>query len=274
MQPVKMLIFGDSLVRSHVADLKTWPELLAERLDFPSINAAIPGCDSTRLSLQLDLLMQLLEETGATVHEDAWALIHSGGNDIISSVQSDFLGLVTSAAGSALCCCSPCCCKIKTMEEAAKNIEELVVRLNEELGIHNVILVGPPITPNFPLVGQILHVAFGGKRCLFWMMHLVVRRANSIYNRRLARILRPFRKSPCDDTAHGVVLDEANAIDACIDGNVVSIEEMWADPVHLSQAGHEAIAEEMLIRWRRSAGTSIPEMGYDSLQNSDSDGDE
>jgi len=253
--PVRMLIFGDSWARSMSADMRTWPELMADRLHWPSINAAIPGGDSSKLLAQLEQLRNLFAETGATVDEDAWALIHAGGNDIMHAMGGDFMGFVTAATGNAVCCCAPCCCRLPVFEEVVDNVEELVHRLDEDLGIRNVIVVGLPLTSSLPFISQLLEM-FAQTRCLSSLAHFVLRRLNATYNRMLARRLQRLHRVCDDSSRRTIVLDEAAAIDACSKKEYLSVEAMWKDGIHLTQLGHEALADEMFARAQALAGAS------------------
>lgn len=278
---VRMVIFGDSWARSMMRDLRTWPELLADRLDWGSINAAISGCDSSRLGMQLEMLKAMLVETGASIHEDAWALIHAGGNDLLRCVSEDFLGFAATATGNAFCCLSPCCCRISAFEDVADNVETLIIRLNEELGIRNVILVGMPLTPATPFIGQLLDSVFARRPCLVGVAKFVLRRLNATYNRVLARRLQQFHRS-CDESgSHGVVLDEAAAIDACMGNKALGLtgSAMWTDGIHPTQLGHEALADEMFFRLRSLAGPAALDSACEPLRSygfgcSDSEGED
>ena len=90
---VQLIIFGDSWCKAD-GYLRTWPELLGERLGWPTINVAIPGSDSRMLGQQCDLLLAVLRRRQLDVHEDAWVLIHTGGNDLMSSHPRQLFGFV------------------------------------------------------------------------------------------------------------------------------------------------------------------------------------
>lgn len=278
---VRLVIFGDSWARSMMNDLRTWPELLADRLEWGSINAAISGCDSSRLGMQFELLKAMLAETGASIHENAWALIHAGGNDLMRTVSENFLGFAATATGSALCCLSPCCCRIASFEEVADNVEALIHRLDEELGIRNVILVGMPLTPATPFIGQLLETVFARRPCLVGVAKFVLWRLNATYNRTLARRLQHFNRSCGESASHGVVLDEAAAIDTCVGNKALGLtgNAMWIDGIHPTQLGHEALADEMFFRLKGLAGPAALDSACEPLRShgfgcSDSEGEE
>jgi lysophospholipase L1-like esterase len=243
-----MLIFGDSWARSPHGHLRTWPELLADQLDWACANVAIPGGDSSKLGMQLDMLQSMLVDSGAMIHEDAFALIHAGGNDLMRAISGDFLGFAGVASCNAACCLSPCCCRIGVFDEVADNVEELMIRLDEDLGIRNIIVVGLPLTPSLPFIAQLIKI-FETRLCLGCVANYVLRRLNSTYNRVLARRFQRYHKF-CDTSAGmTLMMDEAAAIDAC-SKNQESGAAMWNDGIHPTQAGHEALAEEMYARFQ------------------------
>ena len=98
----QLLIFGDSWACSQ-GDDRTWPELLADRLGWTSLNAAEPSSNSRSLLSQA-LWLQWM---GESVSADAWAIVHTGGNDLYFAPErqfGSFLGVGTArAACSCLC---------------------------------------------------------------------------------------------------------------------------------------------------------------------------
>ena len=103
---IRLVIFGDSWARCD--GVHTWPELLGEHLGWPTINVALPGSDSATLELQFHLLRKVLERSGRELHPDSWALVHTGGNDVLRSGPN---GIVRAVMRALCCCCAclPCC---------------------------------------------------------------------------------------------------------------------------------------------------------------------
>lgn len=143
--PVRLIIFGDSWAKTETAT-RTWPELLGDRLGWTTVNVALPGSNSSLLQLQGEILLSYLSRRGQEVHEDAWALIHTGGNDLLAGRPEQLLGYVTSALGRMLCCGAPCCGTAPVLDHVAANVQELVAQLYAQLGVRNVLLVRPPLT--------------------------------------------------------------------------------------------------------------------------------
>lgn len=148
---IRLVLFGDSWVRDD--GLVTWPELLGHHLGWPTINVALPGSHSGTLSLQADILGEHLKSTGRTLHPDAWAVVHAGGNDVLHSNPADILSLI---AKSVCCCCCLPCTSVPMVDGSAQNVRMLSVRLRELFGVRNMLLVGPPITTRMPLVSRYL----------------------------------------------------------------------------------------------------------------------
>lgn len=255
LPPVRLLVFGDSWVRSHVRDLRTWPELLGDRLGWLTVNAAMPGSGSDMLLQQADDVEQLLSERSATLHEETWALVHSGGNDLLRGINEDFVNFVTRSAIRSMCCCSACCCPIRIFDEIGDNMEALIERLHDDLGVKNVILVGLPLTTMTPFISQLLGVLFEEYPCLARAAKFVVRRLNSVFNAGLRRRLRRFRRrANCEvggwsfDAVRTLVIDEADCIEVCSGGSGKPTINMWNDGIHPTQSGHEALCREIYSR--------------------------
>lgn len=120
-----------------------------------------------------------------------------------------------------------------------------------------------PLTTSIPVVDHIVHLLLGQVPCLPTLGRLVVRHLNAAHLDTLARV-RPTPPGECkageDGGARVVCLDEASAIEAAVaaeamlapQGEGAGASAMWNDPMHPSQRGHEAIAEEMICRFTRA----------------------
>ena len=207
--PVKLILFGDSWVRDDF--MVTWPELLGEILGWPTINVALPGSHSGMLMTQAQLLRYALDRSGRTIDEDAWALVHTGGNDLLQNHPADMLKLI----GKLLCC--GCCLSgvctsddVPALEPQLRNTANLVATLRDTFGVRNVMLVSLPLTIHMPLVSKYLQLLLGSNPCIDFLGGVVVRRLNRLYLRRLAR------DSGRLAGVTAVALDEAGAIETLI----------------------------------------------------------
>ena len=209
LPPVRLILFGDSWVRAHTE--VTWPELLGELLGWPTINVALPGSHSGTLALQYELLQRVLAAQGRTVHPEAWALVHAGGNDILHSSPDQILALVAK-----LLCCGPClpCGAVKSLaslDGALHNVQQLTTRLRDHYGIRNVILCGLPLSVHMPLVSRYLQLLLGVGKAVTCLGGVAVQRLNWLWLRRLESL----------GPAMGlrvVTLDEADAIERIVTG--------------------------------------------------------
>ena len=100
----------------------------------------------------------MLARERRTLHHDAWALVHAGGNDLLHSSPHDILWLV----GKVLCCCCCLpCSDIPAIDHAIANIRALAVRLRSEFGVRNLLLCGLPLTMHMPVVDRYLELLLG-----------------------------------------------------------------------------------------------------------------
>ena len=92
---VRLLVFGDSYVADpHVP--RTWPVLLADGLGWRAANFAVPGSGSVTLGHQLERAARLVRSGDLALHPGAWAVVHTGGNDLMRS-SAPALGALLSA---------------------------------------------------------------------------------------------------------------------------------------------------------------------------------
>lgn len=276
---VQLIIFGDSWCKGDTY-LRTWPELLGERLGWSTVNVAIPGSDSRMLNRQCDLLLAVIRRRQLEIHEDAWILVHTGGNDLMSSHPRQLFGFVGAALGRLLCCGLPvdgCCGSVPVVQHVTDNVQALMTRLHATLGIRNAILVGMPLTSSTPMVEHMVRLLLGDGGCVSSLGNHTLRSLNAAHIARLRR-LRPELSSHAEseelETDMGVerlqraadfrvlCLDEAAAIDATVaadvggrDGEFVALgafDALWQDPIHPSQRCHEALSEEFLLQFRQA----------------------
>ena len=102
---VTLLVFGDSYVADPLVQ-RTWPILLADRLGWRSANFAVPGSGSGTLGRQLERAARLVRSGELALHPNAWALVHTGGNDLMRASAPALGVLLKAAVATALPLCS------------------------------------------------------------------------------------------------------------------------------------------------------------------------
>ena len=137
----RLLVFGDSWAKSADGE-PTWAEIVGATLGWETLNAAENGAVSTDLEDQLDRLLARLRENGETVHNDAWAIVHIGGNELLCDMDQ-VIGALLGHCGTSV------------LNLINERILALLLRLERSLGVRNVILVGIPLTRHLPLVAHL-----------------------------------------------------------------------------------------------------------------------
>jgi hypothetical protein len=283
--PIRLILFGDSWVRDD--SLVTWPELLGHHLGWPTVNVALPGSHSGTLTMQADILAAHLQRTHRSLHPDAWALVHAGGNDVLHASPTDLLQLIGKAV--CCCCCLPCA-QIPVIDGPADNVRTLGVRLRERFGVRNMLLVGPPITTCMPLVSRYLMLLIGRGAVSTFLGGVAVRRLNALYITRMSA-------AAAEAGIRVVAVDEAREIEAIAAGKASSAaatelhtdgsessegnsadggeghraalrrpatpDELWADMMHPSQRCHAVLATSMHTYFCRAA-PDVPEEASDA----------
>ncbi|KAL3906262.1 MAG: hypothetical protein SGPRY_010614, partial [Prymnesium sp.] len=232
---IQLIIFGDSWCKADDR-LSTWPELLGERLGWGSLNLAIPGSDSRMLELQCETLLQLCSRGLVEIHEDAWVLVHTGGNDIMASPPQQLMGFV--GVGMPLTTSTP--------------IVEDMLRL----------VLGDGACVN----------ALG----MYTLRHLNAIHIGKLAELRpdchKEKSSHPTRGVELPRLPNGadfkvVCLDEAAAIDAAVatqmepvrqhlrthDGSfegIPAMESLWVDPIHPSQRCHQALTDVFMQQFK------------------------
>ena len=166
MEPYRLLVFGDSW--AHMNDETdpgpsiptTWPELLGVSLGWATLNLAVAGSGVKDLDAQADRLLAHLAASGRAVHEDAWVLIHTGGNDILTDGFGADAVCFTCQSIFACCGCTPRVCR-----GVANQILVLAERLHATLKLRQLILVGVPFSRKIPMLTQL--VDFLGENLAF-----------------------------------------------------------------------------------------------------------
>ena len=230
--PIRLVIFGDSWCRDE--SMKTWPELLGQRLGWPIVNVALPGSDSNTLALQCKLLEAVLERSGRRLHPDAWALVHTGGNDVLRSGPKDILRAMLRT----ICCCCAClpiCWDAYQMFDAVvDNVEKLAVRLREPpFGVRNMMVVGLPLCMQMPVIERYMEFLIGVSPALQFAGRHAVARMNTIFLERLQAL-----DVRMGDDGSLIALNEASAIEAV--ANDAAAEVAAAMAARRSLAGRAA----------------------------------
>lgn len=184
---VRLVIFGDSWCRCD--PIRTWPELFGDHMGWRTINVALPGSHSGTLEMQARLLEAVLERSGATLHPDAWVIVHTGGNDVLRAGPNDLIFAVLRTL-CCCCCCVPGCSNAHWMlDDVADNIRELATKLREPpFGVRNLLLVGLPLCIKMPVVSKYLDFLLGVSPLLRHVGRFAVRRLNTLHLQRLRSV--------------------------------------------------------------------------------------
>ena len=206
--PVRLVIFGDSWARDD--QMKTWPELLAQNLGWAAVNVALPGSDSNTLPLQLRLLETVLERSNRRLHPDAWALVHTGGNDFLRAGPKDILRAVLRTLCGCCACLPICWGAFQMLDEVANNVRALAARLREPpFGVRNLLLVGLPLCQQMPVVVKYTQFLLGVSPALQFAGRHAGGRLNATFLDRLQAI-----KPQLGGDGEIITLDEASALEA------------------------------------------------------------
>ena len=188
--PARLLVFGDSWAAGDGCT-PAWPEVMAERLGWSTLNFAEGHSCSSGLAEQARSLQRTFA-LGHPLHDDAWAIIHTGGNDLWFAPTREFAAVAAAGVASAACCWRwepPA-----LLQGIATNVLELATRLRG-MGVRNVAFVGIPLTAQMPLIAKLtgslerLPVvgAVGGAASARLMAHL-----NAMHQRALDHARRRF----------------------------------------------------------------------------------
>ena len=158
----------------------------------------------------------------AAVHEDAWAIVHTGGNDILRSSGRELIGFVASVAARA-CPCA-CCCPLAPLELVAANVADLLATLHDRHGVKNFVLVGLPLAPQMPLLARMTEQLLGEGACVQRVGGFVLWRLAAISHGSLRSVLRAFERERRADGAAptGIVVDEGSAIVEALGGEAAA----------------------------------------------------
>jgi len=284
---IRLVIFGDSWARCD--GVHTWPELLGEQLGWATINVALPGSDSGTLELQLQLLAKVLERSGRQLHPDSWALVHTGGNDLLRTGPNGIIRAVVRTLCGCCACLPPCWGALGMLDDVAGNIGTLATRLREPpFGVSNLMLVGMPLCIAMPVVARYLDFLLGVSPLLRFAGRFAVRRLNTMHLARLRDVGRRL-----GDASKVVTLDEASAIESIAaaaaaqyalegngiegEGNGTGGEEgegeadtygLWQDMMHPSQRCHYQLSRSFLATLESEHLRGVPS----GSNCSDSDG--
>ena len=100
--PARLLVFGDSWAAGDGCT-PAWPEVMAERLGWSTLNFAEGHSCSSGLAEQARSLQRTFA-LGHPLHDDAWAIIHTGGNDLWFAPTREFAAVAAAGVASAACC--------------------------------------------------------------------------------------------------------------------------------------------------------------------------
>ena len=203
---VSLLVFGDSYVCDPLVS-RTWPILLGENFGWRAANFAVPGSSSSTLGRQLEHAAHKVSTGELELHPSAWALVHTGGNDVMRGSASELGVLIRTALTAAFCSADS---RARTLSDTITDRVAALVEGLESLGVRNLLLVGMPLTASVPAVAQMTR-ALAGAECGS-LGGLVLRRLNGFHLERLKAMAREVQAA--DGLA--LCLDEAAAIDASL----------------------------------------------------------
>ena len=277
----QLIIFGDY---ADSPGVKTWPQIFGEQKGLMVLNVARSGAASSELNQQYNQLCKTLSKNGFEVHEDCWALIHVGSNDMWN-VDPGCVG-TTGLCISATCglhCCQP---QAPAIQGIVDNVQALASRLNAAFGLRKLILCGSMFTTSVPAMAQML-----GSGWCTPVARLQLAEMNRVHLAALRQVrpradwapptvdasvgeVQPPRLPPRAPTCQTMsgrdavlhnqpgelveVLDEAAALDAIckaaslIESEVVSRARLWEsadDSLQPSAQGHKALAAELIKRF-------------------------
>lgn len=194
---------------------------------------------------------------------------------MLHSNPSELLRLI---AKTVCCCCCLPCADVPMVDVSAGNVGQLAARLRDSFGVRNLLVVGPPITVEMPLVARYLQVLLGRGALSTCLGGIAVRRLNALY---LTRI----HHAVAETGARVVAIDEAREIEAIATGSgdgaaimaALSAEpsdavdtdggstasdgtrqrlcgpaELWSDMMHPSGRCHAALSVSMLEQFMRA----------------------
>ena len=225
----RLVVLGDSWVCSD-----TWPEIVARRWKWESINLAKPHSGSSMLSHQLHLLNSMVanarDDNMQLLDEDVVAIIHTGGNDLYFAPPAE----VAALAGAAVSGCHHCKHPL-IVSRLTTNVQRAVIQLME-LGCRRIALVGVPLCARMPFIAQpVANIPFGS--CV---ARVVMQACNSLLISGLRRSLDEAQGSTDTTLQLAMCLDEAAALDTVL-SRANSPEDMWEDISHPTYALHAAL---------------------------------
>ena len=155
--PWKLVIMGDSWAQNYDRNHRTWPQQLGDHFGWPTVNVA--ACGATLqdvLNQQFDELVRFLSGRDEALDEDAWVVIHAGGNNLMEMVADGIDAELVRSVGLTVLHQPN-----TVLRRMAKEMRVLVSRLHLSLGIQNLILCGMPLSIDLPIVSLVLNNVVG-----------------------------------------------------------------------------------------------------------------
>ena len=118
--------------------IRTWPELLGDRFGWRTCNLAVPHSGSDALSSQCQSIERRVEN-GMELESEAWAIIHTGGNDLYYSTPAE-IGALVVAGFAHKAGCGVCTLRPALITRLCDHVQAAVRRLYS-LGIRHIVLV-------------------------------------------------------------------------------------------------------------------------------------
>ena len=278
----QLIIFGDY---ADSPTVKPWPQIFGEQKGLMVLNVARPGAASSDLNQQYNQLCKTLSKNWFELHEDCWALIHVGSNDMWRALDQGCV--VTTGLCFGAVCGTRCCRPHRTapaIQGIVDNVQALASRLSAAFGLHKLILCGSMFTVSVPAMAQML----GSGSCTP-IARLQLAETNRAHLAALRQVrpradwapptvdasvgevqapVSPSRAPTCQTMTseergnaaqHNKpgelveVLDEAAALDAiCKAAGRAESEALWESPhdsLQPSAQGHKALAAELIKRF-------------------------
>ena len=249
---VRLLVFGDSWAMGERVD--TWPELIAARSSGRTVNCAVGHSTSASLSGQWQEALFHLDEAGG-LHEDALAIVHTGGNDLYFANPLSLLTLVASGAAIRLGCYRNYATMSPLLQHIAGNIAALVCSAYKR-GVQRFIIAGVPLTTAMPMV-RFSAAKLGVPGCLA-MASSVLGLASAAILASIRGIYEQLERERSAPMPLALVVDETRLIEQALSHSDDDAQHhFWDDATHPSQAMHAVLADEVLALARAELHDSL-----------------
>ena len=207
------------LPRARADPIPTWPALVAAELGWSTLNARCRAAAAATAPAGGRSRRGAAAARDAQVHEDAWAIVHTGGNDILRSSGRELIGFVASVAARALCAvrvllpARAAGARRRQRRRPAGDASRPPRR--EEFRARRA-----PLAPQMPLLARMTEQLLGEGACVQRVGGFVLPAAGGDRYGSLRSVLRAFERERRADGAAptGIVVDERSAIVEALGG--------------------------------------------------------